>query len=157
VLPPWRVDEARPFPKPHHPAHRILERLRDEYPHFRGSYSLVPRYVNSLRMPAPTPGPLARVGHPGECPGDVGTAEAVLDGVPQTCQDLTVRVPFSTAGDLQLLGGETADGLRTGLQGVFERRGGVPSRLIVDNASAVGRKVAGEVRLTALVQRLQAP
>jgi hypothetical protein len=104
----------------------------------------------------PATGTLARVWHPGECPGDVGTAEAVLDGVPQTCQDLTVRVPFSNAGYLQLFGGETGECLLTGLQAVFERLGGVPPRLIFDNASAVGRKVAGEMRLTDRFQRFPA-
>ena len=64
--------------------------------------------------------------------------------------------PFSNAGYLQPFGGETAECLLTGLQAVFERLGGVPPRLIVDNASAVGRKVAGAVRLTDLFQRFPA-
>ena len=64
--------------------------------------------------------------------------------------------PFSNAGYLQLFGGETAECLLTGLQAVFERLGGVPPRLIFDNASAVGRKVAGAARLTDLFQRFPA-
>jgi hypothetical protein len=67
-----------------------------------------------------------------------------------------VSFPYSNAGYLQLFGGETAECLLTGLQAVFERLGGVPPRLIFDNASAVGRNVAGEVRLTELFQRFQA-
>jgi hypothetical protein len=68
-----------------------------------------------------------------------------------------VRVPYRNAGDLPRFGGETAEGLLTGLQAVFERLGGVPPRRIFDNASAVGRTGAGTVRLTELFQRFPAP
>ncbi len=156
VIQQWLADDARTFHKQHHTAQRILERLRGEYPEFAGSYALVQRYVKSLRTPAPTTGTLELVWHPGECQVDFGTAEAVMDGVPQTCKYLTVSFPHSNAGYLQLFGGETAECLLTGLQAVFERLGGVPPRLIFDNASAVGRKVAGAVRLTDLFQRFQA-
>ena len=156
VIQQWLADDARTFHKQHHTAQRIWERLQAAYPDFTGSYSLVQRYVKSLRAPAPPTGTLELVWHPGECQVDFGTAEAVMDGTPQTCQDLTVSFPFSHAGYLQLFGGETAECLLTGLQAVFERLGGVPPRLIFDNASAVGRKVAGAVRLTDLFQRFQA-
>jgi len=106
VIQQWLAEDARTFYKQRHTAQRIGERLQAEYPDFAGSYSLVPRYVKSLRTPAPTTGTLARVWHPGECPGDFGTAEAVLDGVPQTCKYLTVRVPYSNAGYLQRFGGK---------------------------------------------------
>jgi len=156
VIQQWLAEDTRTFHKQHHTAQRILERLQAECPDFEGSYSLVQRYVKSLRTPAPTTGTLELVWHPGECQVDFGTAEAVLDGVPQTCKYLTVSFPYSNAGYLQLFGGETAECLLTGLHAVFERLGGVPPRLIFDNASAVGRKVAGEVRLTELLQRFQA-
>src|SRR5579875_3051114 len=156
VIQQWLAEDTRTFHKQHHTAQRILERLQAECPDFKGSYSLVQRYVKSLRTPAPTTGTLELVWHPGECQVDFGTAEAVLDGVPQTCKYLTVSFPYSNAGYLQLYGGETAECLITGLQAVFERLGGVPPRLIFDNASAVGRRVAGEIRLTELFQRFQA-
>jgi len=46
--------------------------------------------------------------------------------------------------------------LLMGLPAVFERLGGVPPRLIFDNASAVGRTGAGATRLTARCQRFPA-
>jgi transposase len=152
----WLAEDRQTFYKQHHTARRIDDRLCTECPGFDGSYTLVQRRVRSLRPPTLATGTLELVWHPGECQVDFGTAEAVIDGVPQTCKYLTVRVPYSNAGYLQLYGGETAECLITGLQVVFERLGGVPPRLIFDNASAVGRKVAGEVRLTALCQRFQA-
>ncbi len=124
MIQPGRAEDPRTFHQQHHTAQRILERLRAEYPDLAGADSLVPRYVQSLRAPAPATGPRERVWHPGECPGDVGPADAVRDGVPQPGQDLTVRVPFSHAGYLQLFGGETAECLLTGLHAVFERLGG---------------------------------
>src|SRR5579875_1564879 len=126
VIQQWLAEDTRTFHKQHHTAQRILERLQAECPDFEGSYSLVQRYVKSLRTPAPTTGTLELVWHPGECQVDFGTAEAVLDGVPQTCKYLTVSFPYSNAGYLQLFGGETAECLITGLQVVFERLGGVP-------------------------------
>jgi hypothetical protein len=60
-------------------------------------------------------------------------------------------------GTSSCLGGGTAECLLTGLQAVFERLGGVPPRLIFDNASAVGRNVAGATRLPELFQRFPAP
>jgi hypothetical protein len=159
LVPPiqqWLADDRQTFYQQRHTTRRIYDRLRTECPDFQGSYPLVPRRVRSLRATPPATGTLARVWHPGECPGDFGTADAVIDGVPQTGKYLTVRVPYSQAGYLQLYGGDTAECLITGLQAVFERLGGVPPRLIFDNASAVGRRVAGEIRLTELFQRFQA-
>ena len=112
--------------------------------------------MNRLRTRAPATGTLARVWHPGECPGDCGTAEAVLDGGPQTGKDLPVSFPTRHAGYLPLDGGETTAWLMTGLQVILERWGGVPPRLLVDKASAVGRKVAGEVRRTDRFPRVPA-
>jgi len=56
--------------------------------------------VKGLRTPGPAIGTLELAWPPGECPVDFGTAEAVVDGVTQTCKDLTVRFPYSTAGCL---------------------------------------------------------
>ena len=156
VIQPWLADDQRTFHQQHHTAQRIWERWRAEYPDFVGSYSLVQRYVKGLRTPGPTTGTLELVWHPGECQVDFGTAEAVVDGVAQTCKYLTVSFPYSNAGYLQLFGGETAECLLTGLQAVFTRLGGVPRRCVFDNASAVGRKVGDGVRLTDLFQRFQA-
>jgi transposase len=156
VIQQW-LDGDRPvFHKQRHTAQRIYERLQAEYPAFQGSYSTVQRYVKSLRTSAPSTGTLELVWHPGECQVDFGTAEAVVDGVTQTCKYLTVSFPYSNAGYLQLFGGETAECLITGLQAIFHRIRGVPPRLVFDNGSGIGKKVAQEIRLTELFGRFQA-
>jgi hypothetical protein len=156
VIQPWRADDARPFYQPPHTAQRVRERRQAAYPDFAGASSRVPRSVNRRRTPAAPTGPLARVGHPGACPGDVGTADAVLDDGPPTGTYLPVRGPSSHAGDRPRFGGETAAGRLTGLPAVFARLGGVPPRLIFDHAAAGGRTGAGDVRLPALFQRCPA-
>jgi transposase len=53
----------------------------------------------------------------------------------------------SNAGYVQLFGGETAECVTHGLQDIFHRIGGVPTRLIFDNASGVGMRVSENVRM----------
>jgi hypothetical protein len=61
VIQQWLAEDARTFSKQRHTAQRLFERLRTEYPDFVGSYSLVQRYVKSLRASAPTTGTLELV------------------------------------------------------------------------------------------------
>ncbi len=131
--------------------------MHAEDPEWVGSYALVPRDGNGRRTPGPTTDPLERVWPPGEGPGDVGITKAVGDGVPQTGKDLAVRAACRHAGYLPRLGGETTEGLLTGLPTVFTRIGGVPRRRVFDNASTRGRQVGDGVRLTACFQRVWAP
>ena len=98
VIQPWRADDQRTVHKPHHTAQRRRERLRAEDPDVVGASSLVPRDVKGRRTTGPPTGPLERVWHPGACPGDFGTAEAVGDGVTPPGQYLTVRFPSRHAG-----------------------------------------------------------
>jgi len=83
--------------------------LRAEYPGLVGGYSLVPRDREASAD--------ARPGHrhPGAGPGDFGTARAASHRLASICP---VRVPYRQAGPRQLVGGETAECLLTGLPGV---------------------------------------
>ena len=53
-------------------------------------------------------------------------------------------------GLTQVFWGETAECVCQGLRSVFEFIGGVPRRAVFDNATEVGRRVGGEVRLSEL-------
>jgi hypothetical protein len=57
---------------------------------------------------------------------------------------------------MQLFGGETAECVAQGLQDIFQRMGGVPSRIVFDNASGVGRRVSERVRMAELFLRFKA-
>ncbi len=101
TIPGWLAEDRHRSYKQRHTAQRIGERLRAEYPTFQGAYSMVPRYVKGLRTTAPTRGTLERVWHPGECPGDFGTADVVMDGRTPSSKYLTVSFPYSNAGYVQ--------------------------------------------------------
>jgi hypothetical protein len=157
VIPQGRDGDRQVFHPQRHTAPRIDERLPAESPALPGAYSTVPRSGTSLRTSAPSPGPLARVWHPGEGPGDGGTAEAVVDGVPQTCQDLTVSVPDRHAGSLPWFGGAPAACRITGLQALCPRIRGVPPRRVLDTGAGMGKQGAQAIRRTELLGRCPAP
>ena len=69
---------------------------------------------------------------------------------------LCVSFPYSNAGYLQLFRGENAECVVQGLVDIFQRIGGVPHRLVFDNASGVGQRIGEAVRMTELFQRFAA-
>ena len=56
--------------------------------------------------------------------------------------------PYSNMGFAQLLPSENAECVCQALKQVFEFAGGVPARIVFDNATGVGRRVCGGVRAT---------
>ncbi|GGD88237.1 hypothetical protein GCM10010911_53460 [Paenibacillus nasutitermitis] len=80
---------------------------------------------------------------PGEAQVDFGEADFYDGNGEKTMYKyLCITFPYSNAGYTQLFGGETAECVTHGLQDIFQRIGGVPSRLVFDNASGVGRRVS---------------
>ena len=66
--------------------------------------------------------------------------------------------PYSNVGLVQLMPGENAECTCLALRNLFEWLGGVPERIVFDNAAGVGHKGYGErePRLTHLFQAFQA-
>lgn len=62
---------------------------------------------------------------------------------------LVVTFPYSNVGLAQVMPGQNAECVCRGLKNVFERVGGVPTRIVFDNAAGVGRRAdkAGRVRV----------
>jgi hypothetical protein len=88
------------------------------------------------------------VWQPGEAQVDFGEADFLdASGEKRMYKFLCVSFPFSLAGYVQLFGGVTAEYVSHGLQDIFHRIGGVPTRLIFDNASGVGRRVSEHVQM----------
>ena len=69
-------------------------------------------------------------------------------GVMREVHYLVVTFPFSNVSLAQCFWGETSECVCEGLKAVFEFCGGVPTRLVFDNATGVGRRV-GQVVSTA--------
>ncbi len=153
----WLEEDRRTRFKQRHTAKRIHQRLLEEHPGvYDCSYPLVQRYLKQRKAERAEPsGYLELLWAEGEAQADFGEADIIEAGVQRTAKYLTVSFPFSNAGYLQLFGGETAECVAQGLRDIFHHIGGVPSRIIFDNASGVGRRIGERVTLTELFLRFK--
>ncbi|WP_235886407.1 IS21 family transposase [Paenibacillus cymbidii] len=153
----WLEEDRKNRYKQRHTAQRIHNRLVAEVPGYDASYPLVQRYVRSLREARHQEGTLELEWPPGEAQVDFGEADIYdADGEKKSSKFLCVSFPYSNAGYTQLFGGETAECVAHGLRDIFQRIGGVPGRLIFDNASGVGRRVSENVQMAELFLRFKA-
>ena len=158
----WLDDDCRNWRKQRHTAMRVYVRLRDELG-YDGSYSTVQRYVRRRREEMArerdrrdAEGFLTLSWLPGEVQVDFGEADFRVRGVLTRGKYLTVTFPHSNVGLTQVFWGETSECVCQGLRNVFEFIGGVPRRAVFDNATEVGRRVGGEVRVSELFRRFAA-
>ena len=157
VIDGWLEEDRRTRYKQRHTAKRIFDRLREECPGFTGSYPIVQRYVKQVReAKQQTGGFLELVWPPGEAQVDFGEADFDTPAGRIPHKYLCVSFPHSNGGLTQVFGGETAECVCQGLQDIFEYIGGVPTRLVFDNATGVGRRIGEQVRLTELFRRFKA-
>jgi transposase len=153
----WLEEDRKNRYKQRHTAKRIHERLKKEHKNYEASYILVQRYVKELREYRHQKGTLELEWAPGEAQVDFGEADFYdANGRKQMYKFLCLSFPYSNAAYTQLFGGETAECVAHGLQDLFQRIGGVPSRLVFDNASGVGRRVNESVRITEVFLRFKA-
>jgi transposase len=157
IIREWLEEDRKNRYKQRHTAKRIHDRLTQERPGYDASYALVQRYVKSQKEYRHQEGTLELEWPPGEAQVDFGEAD-FYDGNGEKAKYkyLCVTFPYSNAGYMQLFGGETAECVTHGLQDIFQRIGGVPSRLVFDNASGVGRRVSEHVRMAELFLRFKA-
>ncbi|RYQ22748.1 integrase [Bifidobacterium pseudolongum subsp. globosum] len=136
--------------KQRHTARRIFDRLVAEHG-FDGSYSVVRHNVKEWRETnrESSDGYLRLEWDPGVMQVDFGVALADVAGVERTVHFLVATLPYSNMRYAVAMPGENAECLCSGLSMVFERMGGVPSVLVMDNATSAGhRDRDGEVTLT---------
>lgn len=151
----WLAEDQHVWQKQQHTAKRILDRLREE-DDFDGSYSIVQRYVKSVRHAQQARATQELVWEPGSAQVDFGEADFNVNGLCRRMKYLTVSFPYSNDGFTQVFGGETAECVCQGLRNIFEYIGGVPPLLIFDNATGVGRRVGSQVHETELFRRFRA-
>jgi transposase len=153
----WLEEDRKNRYKQRHTAMRIHKRLTAECVGYDASYPLVQRYVKSLREHRYQEGTLELDWQPGEAQVDFGEADFYdASGEKRMYKFLCVSFSYSNAGYVQLFGGETAECVAHGMQDLFHRIGGVPTRLIFDNASGVGRRVSENVRMAEVFLRFKA-
>ena len=151
----WLADDGRTWRKQWHTAKRIHDRLGQEVPGYDCSYSTVQRYVKEKRRAAGARASLELTWHPGESQADFGEADFYERGVLGRRKYLTLSFPQSNNGFSQVFGGETAECVCQGLKDTFEYIGGVPSVIVFDNASGVGRRVGEKIIESDLFRRFR--
>lgn len=152
------AEDRETWRKQRHTATRIHERLRDEYG-ADVSLSTVTRTVARLRREAAAEreaGFLDLSWHPGECRADFGQVDVRYRGVVTRMRHFVLDFPYSNIGPSRLMPGENAECTCQALRNLFEWLGGVPERIVYDNAAGVGRKWFDGIRLTRLFQAFQA-
>lgn len=142
------------FRKQRWTARRMHEYLVDGCGHeeLRNSYHLVARYMRSKRNQRirgyEEKGGMPLVWHPGEAQADFGEADCRIggdDGLARM-KFLVMAFPYSNRMLAVFLPGENCECVCQGLQYMFEFLGKVPSRIVFDNATGIGRRVSGTLR-----------
>lgn len=151
----WLEEDQKHWDKQRHTAKRIFERLRDEQG-FAGSYDSVQKFVQKLRREVTTKGTQELVWEPGCAQVDFGEADFYEDTDCVRRKYLTVSFPYSNDGYSQVFRGETAECVCQGLLDIFSYIGGVPTLLVFDNATGVGRRVMDKIHETELFSRFRA-
>lgn len=153
----WLEEDQQHRRKQRHTAKRVYDRLRQEAPGFCCSYRTVSRYVAAWKVELRQGcGAQELIWHPAECQVDFGECDMYVRGNKVVVKYLVVTFPYSNVGYLQCFQGETAECLCQGLKDIFHWIGGVPKRLVIDNATGAGRRIGEVVRLTELFQRFKA-
>lgn len=149
VIEGWLDEDARSWRKQRHTAARIHARLRDECG-CEASESTVRHYVARLKAERRESKEafLDLVWAPGEAQADFGEADFYVGGVRRRMLYFVVTFPYSNVGLAQVFPGQNAECVCQGLRNIFEYCGGVPTRIVFDNATGVGRKACSTVRTT---------
>lgn len=151
----WLEEDQKHWAKQRHTAKKIYERLRDECG-FTGSYDSVQKFVKKIRTDIQTRGTQELVWDPGCAQVDFGEADFNEDTDCVRRKYLTVSFPYSNDGYSQVFRGETAECVCQGLVDIFNYIGGVPTLLVFDNATGVGRRVMDKIHETELFSRFRA-
>lgn len=153
----WINEDNNVWYKQRHTAQRIHARLMAEHPEFDLSYPTVQRYVKEYKAQTQKLKTFQElVWHPGEAQVDFGESDFYERSQLVRRKYLTVSFPYSNDGFSQVFGGETSECVCQGLKDIFDYIGGVPSVLVFDNATGVGRRIGGEIREAQLFQQMRA-
>ena len=153
IIDGWLDEDEKNWRKQRHTARRIWQRLREEHGADLAECT-VSRYVKQEkeRRKSKVEQFLDLVWEAGEAQADFGVADFKFNEVKQRMSYFVLSFPHSNVGLAQVLPGENAECVCQGLKSIFEFIGGVPNRIVFDNATGVGRKISGGVRTTELFE-----
>jgi len=153
----WLEEDQGRWYKQRHTAKRIHDRLKAESPGYGCAYNAVQRYVKDrLRAQRAQRASQELVWHPGESQSDFGEADFRERGELVRKKYLALSFPFSNNSFSQVFGGEAAECVCQGLKDIFSYIGGVPSVIVFDNATGVGRRVGEVIHEAKLFARMRA-
>ena len=153
----WLEEDKKRWYKQRHTAKRIYERLMKETAGFDCSYNTVQRYVRAKKQCVKAQrGAQELIWHPGESQADFGEADFIEQGQEVRKKYLTLSFPQSNNSFTQVFGGETAECVCQGLKDIFEYIGGVPTTIVFDNATGVGRRIGDVIHEAKLFERMRA-
>lgn len=155
IITEWLEEDKKHWRKQHHTAKRVYDRLVDEHD-FTGSYDLVQKYMQRIRRDSQSRGTQELIWEPGVAEVDFGEADFYEDTDCVRRKYLSMSFPYSNNSFEQVFGGETAECVCQGLKDMFEYMGGVPTLLIFDNATGVGKRIKEKVIETDLFSRFRA-
>lgn len=143
----WLDEDTKNWRKQRHTAKRIWQRLQEEH-NLDVSESTVRHYVCRLKKERGGVGEqfLDLVWAPGEAQADFGEADFYLRGTRTRLSFFVLSFPFSNVGLAQVFPGENAECVCQALKNIFEFLGGIPTRIVFDNATGIGRRVGGIIR-----------
>ena len=152
----WLEEDRRMRFKQRHTAKRVHHRLLSEYPgEYNCSYPLIQRYLKQKKRERRDGGFMELIWPPGEGQGDFGEADIEYRLRVRTIKYLCLSFPNSNAGFTQGFWGETAECICQGLQDIFHHIGGVPQRIVFDNASGIGRRIRDKISMVDLFLRFK--
>lgn len=122
------------------------------------SVSTVERYVRAARSRASADAEryLDLAWAPGEAQADFGETDFYVRGVRTRLSYFVLTFPFSNVGLAQVFPGENAECVCQALANIFGYIGGVPPKIVFDNAAGVGRRVGDAARTTELFEACSA-
>lgn len=111
----------------------------------KDSYLLVQRYMRQCRQKRrrgySDPGTLQLVWHPGEAQCDFGQSQFIVDGEEKTLHHFVMTFPNSNKRVMIVMPGENCECVCTALKEIFVFINGVPTRIVFDNATGIGRRI----------------
>lgn len=153
-------EERKWFHKQRYTSRRMLEILRKEHEGLDCSYATAARYIASMkreirRESYSGPGTMTLVWHEGEAQADFGEADFILGGKQERLKYFNLTFPFSNMVFTAISEGETCECVCSCLQQIFRHMGHVPSRIVFDNATGIGRRAFGTMKETELFTRFR--
>ena len=139
--------KSRCFHKQRLTGRRVYDILYKEEGHteLKNSYQIIRKYVNEsrnrIRRDSNASGTSHLVWYPGEAQADFGDADFMIDGNLTRIKYFSLAFPYSNRKVLLAMPGENCECVCLALQTIFSFIGGVPNRIVFDNATGIGRRI----------------